>query len=128
MLLEHQFSNPGSRTALASAPIKYRSAPLLHDTHSTPFICLCAFLTLLLTGNAPEKARFGKPFTKRSPRCCLCSAPPCPVSRQGSETCTHSLMSQVKMSGDALPGVHACKADWVYRRFSKQNPSDKTST
>lgn len=32
MLLEHQRSNPASRTA----PIKYRTAPLLHDTHSTP--------------------------------------------------------------------------------------------
>lgn len=36
MQLEHQCSNPASRTALASAPIKYRSAPLLHDTHSNP--------------------------------------------------------------------------------------------
>lgn len=36
MPLEHQCSNPASRTALASAPIKYRSLPLLHDTHSSP--------------------------------------------------------------------------------------------
>lgn len=34
MQLEHQSSNPASTTALA--PIKYRSAPLLHDTRSTP--------------------------------------------------------------------------------------------
>lgn len=56
------------------------------------FICLCAFLTLLLTENAPEKAKFGKYFTKRSPEMLLvfCSSVPC---EQAGEWDVYSLFN-----------------------------------
>lgn len=45
------------------------------------FVCI---LTLLLTENAPEKAKFGKYFTKRSPEMLLvfCSSVPCEQAGQ----------------------------------------------
>lgn len=133
MLLEHQCSNPASRTALSSAPIKYSSDPLLHDTHSIPllgfFIHLCAFLTLLLTENAPEKAKFGKYFTKRSPEVLLvlCSSTSCEQTGQWDVLTLQCLRCkcQLMLSQEYLLAKQTGRG--VHNRLSKQNPSNTTN-